>query len=87
MRAGGLLPFPRTGCVLVRDASVVRSVQQVKGGADELLPFVPIDLDVVRGAARGDDVGPFVAVEVADNQIRWVGFYPFRGPDASPTLP
>ena len=33
---GGLLPFPRTGCVLVRDASVVRSIQQVKEEASRL---------------------------------------------------
>src|SRR6185295_12083965 len=32
VRTGGLLPFPRTGCVLVRDASVIRSFQQVKKG-------------------------------------------------------
>ncbi len=42
MRTGGLLPFPRTGCVLVRNASVVRSIQQVKGRAPAgALPGAP----------------------------------------------
>src|SRR5918995_6122271 len=35
LRTGGLLPFPRTGCVLVRDASVIRLIQQVKGPPQE----------------------------------------------------
>src|SRR6476660_5378800 len=42
LRTGGLLPFPRIGSVLVRDASVIRSIQQVKGrgqlGSDKRRP-------------------------------------------------
>src|SRR4051794_26035261 len=32
-------------------------------------PPVPIDLDVMRGPAAGDDLGPAVAVEVGGHQV------------------